>query len=52
MQQVFDSSGNSIPAQDKESSAARINIVLEEDSVEQFYSELAGGSLRVVKKMD
>lgn len=51
VQQVFDSSGNSIPAQDKESSAARINIILEEDSVEQFYSELAGGSLRVVKKM-
>lgn len=51
VQQVFDSSGNSIPAQDKESSAARFNIILEEDSVEQFYSELAGGSLRVVKKM-
>lgn len=51
VQQVFDTNGNSIPAQDKESAAARVNIVLEEDSVEQFYSELAGGSLRVVRKL-
>lgn len=46
---VFDSSGSSILPDDRKAAAQRVNILLEKDSVEQFYSELAAGSLRVVK---
>ncbi len=46
---VFDSSGSSIVPDDRKAAAQRVNILLEKDSVEQFYSELAAGSLRVVK---
>ena len=47
--QVFDSAGKEIPATDRETAAARINILLEKDWAEWFYSELYKGSLRVVK---
>lgn len=47
--EVFDSSGISIPVADKETAAARINILLEKGHAEQFYTELYQGSLRVVK---
>lgn len=47
--QTFDSSGNVIAPQDTVSAAARINVLLEEESAELFYSELYKGSLRVVK---
>ncbi len=49
VQQVFDSAGAVILNGDTVSSAQRINIYLEKEYVEQFYSELAKGSLRVVK---
>lgn len=52
VQQVFDTAGVTILAQDQNTAAARINILLEQDSVEQFYSELARGSLRVVKALN
>lgn len=49
VQEVFDSTGKLIPAQDTTTPAQRVNILIEKDSVEQFYSELTAGSLRVVK---
>lgn len=52
VQQVFDTAGNVILAEDQSTAAGRINILLERDSVEQFYTELARGSLRVVKKLE
>ena len=52
IKEVFDSSGNSISADNKGTSAQRINILLEKENVEQFYTELATGSLRVVKVVD
>lgn len=50
--QVFDSSGNEIPNDDTESIAQRLNIYMDEENIEQFYTELASGSLRVVKICD
>ncbi len=47
--QVFDAAGKEIPATDGECAAARINILLEKECAERFYSELHKGSLRVVK---
>ena len=52
VQQVFDNAGNHIGSEDKQTSAQRINIYLEQNNVERFYSELAEGSLRVVKVCD
>ena len=52
IREVFDGSGVMIGAEDKVTAAQRINIVMEKENVEQFYSELAAGSLRVVKIMD
>lgn len=49
VQQVFDSAGGIIGNENTTSAAQRINIYLEKSHVEQFYSELAKGSLRVVK---
>lgn len=49
VQQVFDHSGNPVEAADPAISSPRINIYLDAENVEQFYSELALGSLRVVK---
>lgn len=49
VQQVFDNSGTSIPNEDQDTSAQRINVYLEKEDVERFYSELAEGALRVVK---
>lgn len=49
VQQVFDGAGNTIPNTDTATAAQRINIYLDKADVEQFYSELAKGSLRVVK---
>lgn len=47
--QVFDTSGNVIQNSDKLAAAQRVNIILEKDSTEQFYSLLTSGALRVVK---
>lgn len=47
--QSFDSSGNIIASEDDSIPAARVNLLLEEGYVEQFYNELKAGSLRLVK---
>lgn len=52
VQQVFDSAGMSIAGDDKETAAQRINVYLEQANVEQFYSQLAAGTIRVVKVCD
>lgn len=49
VQQVFDASGTAIANGDTITSAQRINVYLNKEDVEQFYGELAAGSLRVVK---
>lgn len=49
VQQVFDASGTAIPNVDSTTAALRINVYLDETEVEEFYSELSDGSLRVVK---
>ena len=40
--QVFDASGNVIAPEDMTTPAARVNLVMEEGFVEQFYNELNG----------
>lgn len=52
VQQVFDASGESISGDDETSIAQRINIYLDKEQVEAFYSGLAKGALRVVKVCD
>lgn len=52
VKEVFDSSGTVISADDRVTAVQRVNILLEKDNVEQFYSELAAGSLRVVRVME
>jgi hypothetical protein len=49
VQQVFDSGGNIIAGGDDSSAAQRINVYLDAEDVEQFYTELARGTLRVAK---
>lgn len=49
VQQVFDSAGKSVSNDDNSTSSQRINIYLDKEEVEQFYTELSIGSLRVVK---
>ena len=49
VQQVFDASGGSIPNTDQFIAAQRINIYLDKSDIAAFYSEMADGSLRVVK---
>lgn len=50
--QVFDNGGGCIDGGDRQTPAQRINICLERKNVESFYSELATGTLRVVKACD
>lgn len=52
VEQVFDSAGNIIPVEDRLSPAQRLNVYLDKADVEEFYSQLASGSLRVVKACD
>lgn len=52
VQQVFDASGNAIPSGDTATAAQRVNVFLNEAYVEDFYAQLAGGSLRVVKLIE
>ncbi len=52
VRQVFDSSGSTIENSDETQPAQRINIALEKEDVEKFYTALAEGSLRVVKVCD
>jgi len=49
VQQVFDGSGKSIKNDDTDTAAQRINIYIDKSDVENFYTELKTGSLRVVK---
>lgn len=49
VQQVFDGGGSAIQDGDATSPAQRINIYMDAEDVERFYSELARGTLRVVK---
>lgn len=49
VEQVFDSGGKVIAGGDATSATQRINVYLDAADVEQFYTELAGGTLRVVK---
>lgn len=49
VQQVFDSGGTAIENSDRTTAAQRINIYLDKDDVERFYSGLEKGSLRVVR---
>lgn len=49
VQQVFDNVGNPIGSEDGLTAAQRINIYMEQDNVEQFYTNLGTGTLRVVK---
>lgn len=52
VREVFDGSGAAIAPEDKITAAQRVNILMEKESIEQFYSELATGSLRVVKVLE
>ena len=52
IQRVFDASGNTISNTDNTTAALRVNVYLDQSEVEEFYSELANGSLRVVKLWD
>ena len=52
VQQVFDASGAAIASGDTNTAAQRINVYLDQADVEQFYGELASGSLRVVKNCE
>lgn len=52
VQQVFDASGTAISNGDMITAAQRINVYLNETDVQNFYTELAGGSLRVVKLLE
>lgn len=49
VQDVFDQAGKQIQSGDTATSAQRINVYLDRADVEKFYSELATGTLRVVK---
>lgn len=52
VQQVFDASGTAISNEDTVTAAQRINVYLNVAEVQDFYTELAGGSLRVVKLLE
>lgn len=47
--EVFDQTGASIENGNSAAAAQRINVYLDREDVEEFYSELASGTLRVVK---
>ncbi len=49
VQEVFDQSGQIIPNDDRTRCAQRINIYMDKLDIEEFYSDIQGGALRVVK---
>lgn len=51
VQQVFDQSGLAISCEDATTAAQRINVYLDKECMEEFYTLLATGSLRVVKAL-
>lgn len=50
VQEVFDQTGQRIENSDCVTAAQRINVYLDKGDVEEFYTELASGTLRVVKE--
>lgn len=52
VKQVFDKTGASIPNTNSTAAAQIINIYMDSSDIEQFYSDIAIGSLRVVKVCD
>ena len=52
IQPQFDNSGTIVSGDDRITAVQRVNILMEKEDVEQFYSELEAGSLRVVKALD
>ena len=52
VKEVFDNSGTIVSGDDRITAVQRVNILMEKEDVEQFYSELEAGSLRVVKALD
>lgn len=52
VQEVFDNTGVQIASGDESSPAQRINVYMDKKDIERFYSELAVGTLRVVKVCD
>ncbi|MBR1853939.1 MAG: SAF domain-containing protein [Lachnospiraceae bacterium] len=52
VEQAFDSAGNAIGVENATSPAQRMNVYLDAADVEYFYTELARGTLRVVKVCD
>lgn len=51
VQQVFDHSGLAISCEDTTTAAQRLNVYLDKEYLEEFYTLLATGSLRVVKAL-
>lgn len=49
VQESFDGAGSRIASEDKQSSASRVNLLMEKSAVEDFYTLLAKGELKVVK---
>lgn len=52
VQGVFDQSGTAIPSEDRTTAAQRINVYLDKKVVEEFYSQMHAGTLRIVKRED
>lgn len=52
VQEVFNSAGVFISPEDRTTAAQRVNILMEGNEVEQFYTRMEQGSLRVVKALD
>lgn len=52
VQGVFDQSGTAISNEDRNTAAQRINVYLDKKAVEEFYSQLNAGALRIVKRED
>ena len=52
VQGVFDQSGTAIANEDRNTAAQRINVYLDKKVVEEFYSQLNAGTLRIVKRED
>ena len=49
VQEVFDSAGAHIADEDRQQAASRVNLLVEKSMVEDFYTLLSKGELKVVK---
>jgi hypothetical protein len=52
VQQVFDGSGRTIAVNDTENAAQRINVYMDKSDIEEFYTDISSGTVRVVKQCD